>query len=986
MFKLVDPKINFPEMEKKWLKHWYEKGIDKKYRGKNTKSDRHFSFLDGPITANNPMGVHHAWGRTYKDLWPRFYNLLGYKQRFQNGFDCQGLWVEVEVEKELGLHTKKDIENLVSGDKKASIAKFVQLCKERVMKFSGIQTEQSKRLGYFADWDNSYFTMSDENNYMIWYFLKKCYDQGWIYKGHESVPWCPRCETAISQHEMLTEDYKELVHQSVYFELPIIGRKNENLLVWTTTPWTIPANIAVAVDATFDYSLVEGSTGQKFWIAKELVKTVFKENFKILKTVKGKELVGLKYHGPFDDLPRVKEVADANPDKFHIVFATDKMILPITTTEGTGMVHTAVSAGVEDFKMGKKLGLPMIPIIEDNADYMKGLGFLSGKNAKKHPEIILDYLKNNLNQNGESWVFAVVAYKHRYPACWRCKTELVWKVEDEWYIAMDKPFENKTLRERMVEVTKKIKWMPEFGLDRELDWLKNMHDWLISKKNRYWGLALPIYECKKCGYFEVIGSKKELKERSVSGFDKFEGNTPHKPFIDEVKIKCRHCGEVITRIDDVGNPWLDAGIVAYSTISEGNKGEPLYNKDKKEWRKWFPADFITESFPGQFKNWFYALIAESTVLENEPPFKRVLGFGTQLGEDGRPMHKSWGNAIEFNEGADKIGVDVMRWMFVRHNPADNMLFGYKKADEIRRQFYLMLWNVYKFFVEYANLDKFNVETRRSSSARNSKNILDKWILSRFASTIIFVEKSLKDFNAKDAALEIEKFVSDLSTWFIRRSRDRVWVNSDNIEDKNNFYETLYYILVNLSVIISPFIPFVAEEIYINLTGKESVNLENWPQINSAPTKSGQNLELEKQMEAARKIVEAGQAERKINGVKVRIPLANLNIKTELPVNLESILNEVWEVVIKELNIKNITVNGKFHYPKVTVEVTKEQLEKEGKLRELIREIQSQRKLKNLRTDESIELVISGEFESKKDFIAKRVLAKKISFGDKTEVQ
>ena len=402
-------------------------------------------------------------GRTYKDLWPRFYNLLGYKQRFQNGFDCQGLWVEVEVEKELKLHTKKDIENLVPGDSKASIAKFVQLCKDRVKKYSGIQTEQSKRLGYFADWEHSYFTMSDENNYMIWNFLKKCYDHGWIYKGHESVPWCPRCETAISQHEMLTEDYKELVHESVYFELPIVGRKNENLLVWTTTPWTIPANIAVAVDETIDYSLVAGTTDQKFWVAKELVKAVFKENFKILKTVKGKELVGLKYSGPFDDLPKVKAVADANPDKFHTVFATDKMILPITTTEGTGMVHTAVSAGVEDFKMGKKLGLPMIPVIADNADYIDGLGFLTGKNAKKHPEIILEYLKTTKNSNGACWAFNIEKYKHRYPACWRCKTELVWKVEDEWYIAMDRPSRkatagkqtNLTLRERMMNVTKK---------------------------------------------------------------------------------------------------------------------------------------------------------------------------------------------------------------------------------------------------------------------------------------------------------------------------------------------------------------------------------------------------------------------------------------------------------------------------------------------------------------------------------------------------
>ncbi len=1029
MFKSVNSNENFPEMEKKWLKHWYEKGIDKKYREKNSKSNKYFSFLDGPITANNPMGVHHAWGRTYKDLWPRFYNLLGYRQRFQNGFDCQGLWVEVEVEKELNLRTKKDIESLVPGDPKASIAKFVQLCKDRVSKFSKIQTEQSKRLGYFADWEHSYFTMSDENNYMIWNFLKKCFDHGWIYKGRESVPWCPRCETAISQHEMLTEDYKELVHESVYLKLKILNSKsqitnkskiqnskyrNEYLLVWTTTPWTIPANICVAVNKDFDYSLVEETSGQKFWVAKELVEKVFnvgvghdRPSYKVIKTVKGKELVGLHYQGPFDDLPAVKKVKKENPDKFHTVVATDEMILPILLTEGTGMVHTAVSAGVEDFKLGKKYGLPMIPVIEDNADYRLDMGFLAGKNAKKHPEIILNYLRE------KDVVFKTHHYKHRYPACWRCKSELVWKVEDEWYVAMDRPSQDqrskikdqklgkKTLRQKMIRVAKKIRWMPEFGLERELDWLKNIHDWLISKKNRYWGLALPIYECENCRKFEVIGSKEELKKRAVSGWDKFEGHTPHKPFIDEVKIKCLNCGKPVSRVDDVGNPWLDAGIVPYSTITENNQGEPLYTKNSKKWRNWFPVDFITESFPGQFKNWFYALIAMSTVLENEPPFKIVLGFGTLLGEDGRPMHKSWGNAIEFNEGADKIGVDVMRWMYSRQNPADNMLFGYKKADQVRRQFYLMLWNVYKFFVEYANLDKWNqkldteIPTQSGqktvknliSSLLSTKNILDKWVLSRFAGLVISVEKSLKEFSAKDAALEIEKFVSDLSTWFIRRSRDRIWVNSDDDKDKSDFYSTLYYVLVNLSIIISPFIPFVAEEIYTNLTGKESVNLEDWPSFAKASEgKPEIDQKLEKEMGLARKVVEVGQAERKILGVKIRMPLANMKLKIESIINIKLISKEVWDVVLKELNVKNLTINDNFHYPEKEVKVTEAQLEKEGKLRELIRQIQSERKLKGLKQDDFINLTVPKEFKKEKDFIAKRVLAKKISLADKVIIQ
>lgn len=989
MFKPVEEKFDFIEMEKKWLKYWYEQGIVSKYLTKNKNSEKRFSFIDGPITANNPMGVHHAWGRTYKDLWPKFFNLLGYRQRFQNGFDCQGLWVEVEVEKELGLKSKKDIENLVPGDRYASIAKFVQLCKDRVKKFSQIQTEQSKRLGYFADWDHSYFTMSDENNYMIWRFLKKCFENGWIYKGRESVPWCPRCETAISQHEMLTEDYKEVVHDSVYFKLKILNSKskiqnsnneNEYLLVWTTTPWTIPANIAVAVEDDFDYCLVNYND-ENYWIVKERVETVFSGiKYKIIKTVKGKELAGLKYRGPFDDLEAVKKVSQENPDKFHIVFSTDKLILPITTEDGTGLVHTAVSAGTEDFLMGKKIGLPMIPVIKDNADYLPGLGFLTGKNAKKHPELILDYLKD------KGFVFKIEKYKHRYPACWRCKTELVWKVEDEWYIAMDlRPLQvqspklkvksekqnTKTLRERMVEVAKKIKWMPEFGLDRELDWLKNMHDWLISKKNRYWGLSLPIYECKKCGHFEVIGSKEELKEKAVEGWEKFDGHSPHKPYIDEVKIKCPKCGSLVSRINDVGNPWLDAGIVPYSTITENNQGEPLYTKDKSEWQKWFPADFITESFPGQFKNWFYALIAESTVMEDEPPFKRVLGYGTLLGEDGRPMHKSWGNAIEFNEGADKIGVDVMRWMYAKQDPSTNMLFGYKKADEVRRLFYLILWNSYKFFIEYANLDKWNPPKDKKFNFKLLTNVLDKWIISRFVTTGNFVKSNLESFNAKDSALSIEQFISDLSTWYIRRSRDRVWVNNNDEKDKESFYHTFYFVLVNLSIILSPFLPFISEEIYTNLTGNQSVFLAYWP--NDFINNNYQSEELEKQMILARKVVEVSHSKRKQLGIKVRKPILKLEINFDDEVS--SISKDIWEVVLKELNVKNIIINNSFRYPEKEVLLSDEQLEYEGELREYIRLTQAERKKQGLKPTDYISVEIPKKFLKDEKYLKRKLMIK-----------
>jgi len=993
MFTKVDPAIVFPEMEKKWLRTWYESGTIEKYLHKNDAAKETFSFQDGPITANNPMGVHHAWGRSYKDLWQKFHNLLGYRERFQNGFDCQGLWVEVEVEKELGLRRKGEIENLVPGDRKKSIARFVELCKARVYKFSAIQTEQSKRLGYFMDWDHSYYTMSDENNYMIWHFLKVAHENGWIYKGHESVPWCPRCETAISQHEMLTEDYKEVVHESIYFELPIVNRHHEFLLVWTTTPWTLPANIAVAVDEKLEYALVEGQKGMRFWVAKDSVDVVFVGDKKIIKTVLGKELVGLKYRGPFDQLDAVSRVAKENPNTFHTVVATDKRILPISITEGTGLVHTAVSAGVEDFKLGKKLGLPMIPVIGDNADYLPGLGEFSGKNAKKNPRIILDYLEEHEEKDG-GWVFLIHKYKHRYPACWRCKTELVWKVADEWYIAMDRPsrkmtnskMSNETLRQRMMKVAKKITWIPSFGLERELDWLKNMHDWLISKKNRYWGLALPIYECKKCGQIEVIGSKKELQSRAVSGWEQFEGKTPHKPYIDEVTIKCAKCGEEVKRIDDVGNPWLDAGIVPYSTMTEHNQGEPLYLTDKNKWKKWFPADFITESFPGQFKNWFYAMIAESTVLENTNSFKTVLGFATSLGEDGRPMHKSWGNSIEFTEGADKIGVDVMRWMFARQNPSENMLFGYKKADEVRRQFYLLLWNIYKFFVEYANLEEVTPEELDKTSVE-SPNVLDQWIVSRFNSLVKLSEDSLKSFNAKEMADKTEAFVNELSTWYVRRSRERLWVNSEDRNDKLHFYKTTHHILVNLSIMLSPIMPFITEEIYVNLTGSESVHLSRWPEYQTEFV----NVQLETEMALARKITELGHSLRKDAKIKIKQPLMNAwHSEPGQKIKNVNILHQI----LKELNVKKWFVEDSQDLKKKNVirkdneegyvvwldSEINDELRHEGNLRDLIRSIQKLRKEQGVQSEDQINLVIPSDFEKDIEFIKKRVQANNVTVG------
>ncbi|MEA3344382.1 MAG: isoleucine--tRNA ligase, partial [Patescibacteria group bacterium] len=700
--------FDFAKTEKKILKFWKDKEIFNKLKEKN-QGKKHWSFIDGPITANNPMGVHHAWGRTYKDLFHRYKALQGFDARYQSGFDCQGLWVEVEVEKEMGFKTKKDIE-------KFGVAPFVQACKDRVLKYSKIQTQQSIRLGQWMDWENSYYTMSDENNYAIWGFLKKCKEKGLLYKGRDVVPWCPRCGTAISQHEILTEEYKEIIHKSIFVKLAVKNEKQTFFLVWTTTPWTLPANVALAVNPKLTYVKVEDKKKNIFICLKDKANLV--PEGKIIEEFLGQKLEGLEYEAMFDELEAVKN--EIKKQDHRVILWKD-----VVEDEGTGVVHIAPGCGQEDFQLSKENKLTAINPTDSESRYQKGFGFLEGKLVSESADSIFKNLKK------KGLVFKIENYRHRYPTCWRCKSELIFRLVDEWYISMDK------LRELLIKTTKQINWIPSFGLDRELDWLKNMQDWLISKK-RYWGLALPIYECEKCGNFEVIGSKEELKEKAVSGWKKFDGNSPHKPWIDEVKIKCSKCGEVISRIPDVGNPWLDAGIVSFSTMK--------YYEDKEFWKKWFPADLISESFPGQFKNWFYSLIVMSAVLENTNPTKTVFAYALVRDEKGEEMHKSKGNAIWFDDAIEDIGADPMRWMYSRQNPAYNLNFGYKIVEEIKRKL-LTLYNIFAFLDNY--VDK---KEDMTDSLPETNNILDKWIISCFNTLAHKVSSNLDKYNVSVATL------------------------------------------------------------------------------------------------------------------------------------------------------------------------------------------------------------------------------------------
>jgi isoleucyl-tRNA synthetase len=932
-FKKVDQSPNFATLEESLLRYWYESGVVEDYLSRNDKSDQRFSFIDGPITANNPMGVHHAWGRTYKDLWQRYYNMRGYKQRFQNGFDCQGLWVEVEVEKELGFKSKKDIE-------KYGIDKFVEACKERVRKYSGIQTEQTKRLGNFMDWANSYFTMSDENNYMIWTFLKKVHEDGRLYKGRDSVPWCPRCGTAISQHEIETESYKEMTHSSVFVQYPIKGRNKEFLMIWTTTPWTLPINAAVAVNPIFTYLKIE-QAGQILYVGKDRV-DILKPDYKVLDELSGSQLVGWEYDGPYDDLPTVKKQLG---NYQHRVIAAPDLV---SAEEGTALVHIAPGAGKEDFNLGKAENIPVIDGVDETGFYYEGFGAFSAQTATDNPNLIIDDLAKR------DFIYDTLLYTHRYPRCWRCKTDLIWRVVDEWYISMD------SLRDKITANAKQINWQPDFALDRELDWLKNMQDWLISKK-RYWGLALPIYECPKCEDFEVIGSAEELKKRAVEGWDQFSGHSPHRPWVDNVKIKCPKCNEIVSRIKDVGNPWLDAGIVPFSTLH--------YRTDKEYWKKWYPADFVTESFPGQFKNWFYSLLTMATVLEDSPSFKNILGYGLLKDENREEMHKSKGNSIEFNSAASQVGADPMRWVFSKANPENNLNFGFHIIENSRKNFFLILWNVYKFFTDYALMDSYQPEKVESS------NVLDRWLTSRWNETLKEVDDSLQNYDNLHAATALEKFVQDLSTWWLRRSRDRMGPWVENQEDKRAAYWTLYNTLTNLTKTLAPFIPFFSDEIYRNLTSERSVHLANWPKTGLV------DHTLIADMQLAREFVELAHSSRKEKSFKLRQPLASLiyTSETKLPQEIETIL-------AAELNVKSVNFQeGKELKATLDFNLT-EELNAEGVARELIRKIQDERKKLGLDRQSRIIVTVPDFPDNWETEIKKSVLADILTKGSGLKVE
>ena len=815
-----------------------------------------FRFVDGPITANNPMGIHHAWGRSLKDIYIRYKFLQGYDCRCQNGFDAQGLWVEVGVEKELGFESKRDIETY-------GLDKFTEKCKERVATFAGTITEQSKRLGQWMDWGHDYFTNTDENIQGIWHFLKKCHNSGWLRQEYKPMPWCPRCGTSLSEHEM-TGSYKLMTHDSVFFQLPVEG-KDFNILVWTTTPWTLSSNVALAVNPEIDYALVRLKSQDKLIVlAKNAIKQLGDDKLEVLGAFKGSELAGLRYETCFPDFPALADVD-------HRIVAWED----VSAEEGTGVVHIAPGCGAEDFSLGLREDLPQVMPVDDLGIFLDGFGFLTGKDSSA----IANEVFEALSKRGR--MYKVEPHEHSYPVCWRCKTPVIFRLVPAWYIATEE------LRPRLLAAARKVKWEPESGGRRMEDWLTNMGDWNISRK-RYYGLPLPFYPCA-CGELTVVGSREEL--RSLAGESVGQLKELHRPWIDDIEITCPRCGQKVKRIPETGDVWLDAGIVPYSTLG--------YFRDKAEWERNFPAEWIVENHE-QVRLWFYAMLFMSVVLEDRPPYERAMCHGTVLREDGGKFSKT-GFMIQFDEAAEEIGSDTIRYLYAGNPVASDVRFGFTLGDEARRRL-LGFRNAFTFFDTYYQIDKPDL------AGYQPKDLcaLDKWLLLRTNAFIESATKQMDAFRAFALVKEFEDYVEDVSNWYIRLNRRRFWKSGD-AEDKRAAYYSLYFAIKSAAQVMAPILPFQTEVIWQKLVraiepdAALSIHLGVWP----APLPGLENDGLLEQTELVREVIATALRLRNEQQIKVRQPLQTLFICCDEA--LAQNFGVFYEQLLAELNVKQLMI-------------------------------------------------------------------------------
>ena len=862
MYKKVElPKEGFVGIERKVSEEWKKKDIIKKNFEMN-KGKRYFNFYDGPPTANGMPHVGHIETRVMKDIIPRYKVMKGYYVPRKAGWDTHGLPVELEIEKKLGISGKEQIEDY-------GVEKFVKECKDSVFKYVSVWEEMTNKVGYWVDMDNPYVTY--HNNYIesVWWALKEMWKKGLLYEGHKVMPYCPRCGTALSSHEV-AQGYKDVKDLTCIAKFKVVGKENTYILAWTTTPWTLPSNLALCVNKSYDYAEYKVNIGteeepryEKYILAKDLSSTVLKDKqYELVKEFKGAELLGIKYE-------QLMPFGKVDGKAFEVIHGDY-----VTLTDGTGIVHIAPAYGEDDSLVAKQNGIAFINLVDKSGKFVPEVEPWAGRFVRDCNEDICKWLAE------ENKLFSKEKHLHSYPHCWRCDTPLLYYPKASWFVKMS------SLRDELVENNSKVNWYPEtIKTGRFGKFLENVIDWGISR-DRYWGTPLPVWKCE-CGHQECIGSIEELKEKGINVPENIE---LHKPYIDEVHLKCPECGKEMTRFKEVIDCWFDSGSMPFAQLHYPFENKELFEKE-------FPAQFISEAID-QTRGWFYTLTAVGTALFNKTPFENCIVLGHVLDSKGQKMSKSKKNGVDPMVLLDSVGADATRWHFYTCSaPWLPTRLGLENVQETQRGFISTLWNVYSFYVLYAEIDKFNPLKYNNFK---SDHIMDKWIISKLNTLVKEVDEKLDKYDITSAAIQIGDFTDELSNWYVRRNRERFW-SQELTDDKIGAYVTLYKVLTTLAKVSAPFVPFIADEIYDNLvygldnTAPESVHLCLWPEVDESVI----DKKLEEEMDLAYKIVKLGRSARNSVNIKNRQPLSKMLISTK------SLPDYYNDVVKEELNVKEV---------------------------------------------------------------------------------
>ncbi len=866
MYQKVDTNLNFVDREKQVEKFWKENHIFEKSM-EDRKDDPTYMFYDGPPTANGKPHIGHVLTRVIKDMIPRYRTMKGYMVPRKAGWDTHGLPVELEVEKKLGLDGKEQIEEY-------GMEPFIQQCKESVWKYKGMWEDFSSTVGFWADMENPYVTYHDDYIESEWWALKEIWNKKLLYKGFKIVPYCPRCGTPLSAQEV-SQGYKTVKERSAIVRFKVVG-EDAYFLAWTTTPWTLPSNVALCVNPTEVYCKVKAADGYTYYMAEALLDKVLGKlgseetpAYEVLEKYVGKDLEYKEYEPLF---ACAGEAAAKQKKKAHFVTADNY----VTMSDGTGIVHIAPAFGEDDSRVGRDYDLPFVQFVDGKGDMTAETPY-AGVFVKKADPLVLQ----DLDKEGK--LFDAPKFEHDYPHCWRCDTPLIYYARESWFIKMT------AVKDDLIRNNNTINWIPEsIGKGRFGDWLENVQDWGISR-NRYWGTPLNIWQCE-CGHMHSIGSRQELFE--MSGDEKAKTVELHRPYIDEITLKCPECGGTMHRVSEVIDCWFDSGAMPFA-----QHHYPFENKELFE--KQFPADFISEAVD-QTRGWFYSLLAESTILFNQAPYKNVIVLGHVQDENGQKMSKSKGNAVDPFDALEKYGADAIRWYFyINSAPWLPNRFHGKAVQEGQRKFMGTLWNTYAFFVLYANIDNF--DPTKYTLDYDNLPVMDKWLLSKLNSVVKTVDDCLANYKIPESARALQEFVDEMSNWYVRRSRERFWAKGME-QDKINAYMTLYTALVTISKAAAPMIPFMTEEIYQNLVRSvdkeaiESIHLCDFPKVEEAWI----NKELEDDMEELLKIVVLGRAARNTANIKNRQPIGTMYIKADKEMG-----QFYTDIIADELNVKEV---------------------------------------------------------------------------------